>query len=174
MNSVPEPNYRAAQNGRVTFVLEKPAADQLSTAPSERRAQSFVGEALNGIQERTPLSVFYFSPGNIQWIQDQIRYEVYRQSNQKYVIAPQNETELGIVMRSIYLQYSLNLPGLMREQVLYLNNEVIQYSVPHILAEVDNYHGYLNNIQQQAVPIMLPENVSTKGSKTLRSITSTF
>jgi hypothetical protein len=174
MNSVPEPNYRAAQNGRVTYVTRSTAADQLSTAPSERQAQSFVSEALTGIQERTPLSNFYFSPYNFKWIQDQIRYEVYRQSNRKYVIPEQNTTELGIVMRSIYLQYSMNLPTLMKEQILYLNNEVIQYSVPRILAEIDNYYGYLNNIQQQAVPIMLPENVSSKGSKTLRSVTSTF
>lgn len=160
---------RSVQNGRVTFVLEKQFSD-----PQHTQGPQLVGEVLSNIQERTPLSEFFFSPINIKWLQDQIRYEVYNSSNHKYVIEPQNERELAIIMRGIFLQYSLNLPTHMREQILYLNNEVIQYSVPRIVAEIDNYHGYLNCIQQQPVPILLPENVSVKGSKVLRSVTSTF
>lgn len=168
-------HLRPFQNGRVTYVTDKIYPDETAYAQGIPQAtQPYSDQALHGIQEVGPLSRNFFSPDNIKWIQDNIRYEVYRQSGSKHTIDNQNETELYIIMRGYYLQYASNMPALLRDQILYLNQMVIRWCVSSILTEIDNYLGYLNSIEQQPVPIPLPENVSSKGSKTLRSVVTTF
>ena len=77
-------------------------------------------------------------------------------------------------MRAIYLQYSLNQDKDFGKQINYLNNLVLSYCVPNILTEVEQYLGYLDNVQKLPNPLPLPENISSAGSKTLRSVTTTF
>ena len=60
---------------------------------------------LEGQWDDSTLSNAYFSKENIQIIQNGIRAGVYKQSNNQYVVAPQDCDSLKIVMRSIYLQY---------------------------------------------------------------------
>ena len=50
----------------------------------------------------------------------------------------------------------------------------MDYCVPNILSEVQQYLGYLDNVQKLPNPLPLPENLSSAGSKTLRSVTTTF
>ena len=77
-------------------------------------------------------------------------------------------------MRSFYLQYSLNLPTKIKEQIEYLDNLVVTYCVEQIIPEMQQYQGYLKEIEFMPMPMDLPMNLSSKGSKTLRSVTSTF
>ena len=72
---------------------------------------------LEGQWDDSTLSNAYFSKENIQIIQNGIRAGVYKQSNNQYVVAPQDCDSLKIVMRSIYLQYSANLPGNVSGQI---------------------------------------------------------
>ena len=64
------------------------------------------GDAVKGNWYRTVLSDAFFSPQNVQILQNGIRAGVYKMSQGQYVIGQQSEDELRIVMRSIFLQYS--------------------------------------------------------------------
>jgi len=176
MSSIdPSKNYlNPYQNGRVVEVLE----DKYKTFPmftdNNNKNNTFKNEALKGIQIESPLSNLFFSNVNMKQIQDEIRYNVWLRSDKKHVIDNQDTLELQLVMRAMYLQYSKNKDCEFREQVAELNKLVLEYCVPRILAEVEQYLGYLDDIQKQPEPIPLPENLSAKGTKSLRSITTTF
>jgi hypothetical protein len=77
-------------------------------------------------------------------------------------------------MRSIYLQHSPNLPNNIKEQIRYLNGLVVDWCVETIIPELYQYYGYLKEIEFMPIPIDLPLNLSSKGSRTLRSVTNTF
>ncbi len=164
------------QNGRITHTeLEKkgdfPLFDQ-TTKPIVQK--NFQQEMLYGIQETSQLNHLFFSRKNLDLIQDMIRYRVYMKSNQKYVISRQSNTEVQIVMRSIYLQQSTNLPTNIKEQIQYLNNLVADWCVEKIIPEVEQHIGYIRDISYYPNPIDLPKNMSQKGSRSLRSVTTTF
>ena len=140
----------------------------------EDTLQNFHVESLYGIQEGSLLSHVFFSRQNLNRIQEMIRYEVYVKSNKKYVIDRQSDVALQIVMRSIYLQHSPNLPNKIKEQVEYLDKLVTDWSVEQILPEVEQYMGYLSEIEYMPTPIDLPRDISSKGTRSLRSVTTTF
>ena len=77
-------------------------------------------------------------------------------------------------MRSIYLQYSPNLNKLYKEQIGYLNKLVVEWCVPKILSELEQYKGYIKDIETLPTPIPRPLNMSNTGMKNNRSVTSTF
>ena len=123
--------------------------------------------ALQGQQEKTLLSMVYFSKENIQIVHDAIRAGVHKQSNGRYVIGPQNIDTLKIIMRSIYLQHSLNKNCQITQQVEALNKMVVDYSVPQVLGEVEAYIKYKYDVSTLAVPMQRPAYLSSAGSNTL-------
>jgi hypothetical protein len=138
------------------------------------RMNNFQVEALYGIQETSTLNQLFFSKKNMDNIQNAIRYNVYIKSDNKFVIDKQSDVELEIIMRSIYLQHSPNLPNKIKEQIEYLNKLVCDWYVGQIIPEVNQYIGYIKEIEYMPVPIDLPLNLSSKGSRSLRSVTTTF
>jgi hypothetical protein len=46
--------------------------------------------------------------------------------------------------------------------------------VEQIIPEVQQYNGYIKEIEYMPLPIDLPLNLSSKGSRSLRSVTTTF
>lgn len=170
----PEVNIPQWENGRVTGLSGRPFQPLPMTVDSQNNNNSFQHQALKGIQEETKLSALFFSNVNMKIIQDRVRYEVWLRTNKKHVIAPQNIIELEIIMRGIYLQYALNLNCKYKDQIERLNQLVIDWCVPRVLVEVEQHFAYLDRIQTLPVPIDLPQNLSTAGTKMLRSITSTF
>ena len=138
------------------------------------KMNNFQVEALYGIQETSVLNQLFFSKKNMDNIQDMIRFNVYEKSNKKFVIDKQSDVELEIIMRSIYLQHSVNLPNKIKEQISYLNNLVKDWCTEQIIPEVNQYIGYIKEIEYMPVPIDLPLNLSSKGSRSLRSVTTTF
>jgi hypothetical protein len=166
--------YSNFQNGRVTFNNNEVIKD-VNMFENENQVQNnFQVEALYGIQETSQLNQVFFSKINLNRIQDLIRYTVYEKSDKKYVIDKQSDVELEIVMRSIYLQHSPNLPNKIKEQIDYLNGLVRDWCVEQILPEVQQYFGYVKEITYMPMPIDLPLNLSSKGSRSLRSVTTTF
>lgn len=125
------------------------------------------GDSIKNIHQETLTSKAFFSRTNIEHIQTELINNVYKKSNNKYKIGKQNYTELEIIMRSIYLQNTQNLPCNIKEQIDKLNSLVLDYAVPQIIGEVSQYSTYLKDITE-AKPIMdRPTNVSIKGEKTL-------
>lgn len=170
----PETSVPQWENGRVTGLSGHSFAPLPMTTDDHNRDNKFKDEALRGILERDKLSMLYFSKPNMDNIQNQIRYNVWLRSNKRHVIGHQNTLDLEVVMRSIYLQYALHLNCRYKEQIERLNQLVVDWCVPKILVEVEQHMAYLDQVQAQPVPIDLPQNLSTAGTKMLRSITSTF
>ena len=164
-------NYQT-QNGRV-IVTDKKLHD-LNMVEDENVMKNFQVEALYGIQETTQLNQAYFSRKNMDMIQDNIRYSVYMKTDKKHIIGKQSEIELEVIMRSIYLQHSPNLPNQIKEQIKYLNDLVVNWCVEKIIPELYQYLGYLKEVEYMPIPIDLPLNLSSKGSRSLRSVTTTF
>ncbi len=71
------------------------------------------------------LSKLYFSKNNVDNVHSLIRYNVWLQSGKKHIISKQSTLQLEIIMRSIFLQYSKNLPNNLKEQIDELNNYVM-------------------------------------------------
>ena len=160
------------QNGRV-ITTNQPLKD-LGMIENNSTQKNFQEEALYGIQEQTQLNQLYFSKANMDIIQNKIRYEVYMKTDKKHIIDNQSPIELEIVMRSIYLQHSPNLPTQIKEQIKYLNDLVTNWCVEKIIPEIYQYMGYLKEVEYMPVPIEHPQNLSSKGTRNLRSVTTTF
>ena len=126
-----------------------------------------VGDSIKNIHQETLTSRAFFSKTNFEHLQKEIINGVYKRSNNQYKINRQSDTELEIVMRSIYLQHTQSLPCGINEQIMKLNSLVLDYCVPQILGEVSQYYKYLNDISQPIPTFDRPTNVSIKGEKTL-------
>ena len=165
--------YNQFSNGRVTLD-NNIMKDMKMIDRQNERMNNFQVEALYGIQETSTLNQLFFSKQNMNNIQNMIRYNVYLKTENKFVIDKQSDVELEIIMRSIYLQHSPNLPNKIKEQIEYLNKLICDWAVEQIIPEVQQYVGYLKEIEYMPIPIDLPANLSSKGSRTLRSVTTTF
>jgi hypothetical protein len=162
------------QNGRVIINEKKTMKDLKMINDNGKVMKNFQVEALYGIQETTQLNQLYFCRANMNEIQAGIKYNVYIKTDKKHIIDKQSEVELEIIMRSIYLQHSPNLPNNIKEQIRYLNQLVVDWCVEAIIPEIYQYFGYLKEVEFMPIPIDLPLNLSSKGSRTLRSVTTTF
>lgn len=165
--------YNQFKNGRVTLDSDN-IKDMKMIDHSNEKMNNFQVEALYGIQETSKLNQLFFSKKNMDNIQNMIRHNVYLKSENKFIIDRQSDIELEIIMRSIYLQYSPNLQDQITEQIRYLNKLVCDWSVEQIIPEIQQYIGYMKEIEYMPVPIDLPLNLSSKGSRSLRSVTTTF
>jgi hypothetical protein len=167
--------YNQFKNGRVTLNSKNDIIKDINMIDhSNERMNNFQVEALYGIQETSTLNQLFFSKKNMDIIQNMIRYNVYVKSSERYIIDKQSDIELEIIMRSIYLQYSPNLQNKITEQIQYLNGLVRDWSTEQIIPEVEQYFGYMKEIEYMPLPIDLPLNLSSKGTRSLRSVTTTF
>ena len=115
--------------------------------------------SLNGIQESSTLSQAFFSNANIKIIQNAIRKGIYDKFNGQYTIAEQSSDTLNIIMRSIFLQNSVNLPTDIPQQISALNNLVVDYSVKTIYSEAQAYLHYKKDVSTMHTPIDRPIQV---------------
>jgi len=173
-NNLEKNVFNQFQNGLVTNVT-KPNFNGFELFPgNNNKDNKFKNTALKGIQEETTLSVLFFSKDNMNIIQDNLRYQIWIQSGKKHIIDSQSTIQLEIVMRSVFLQYAVNLNCKFNEQIKKLNDLVLDYCIPNIMAQVQSYLGYIDNLEVLPTPMSLPQNLSSAGSKTLRSVTTTF
>lgn len=154
-------------NGRVD--LSSSVAPFQLFEETNTSAKSFAGSGGAGLANRakTPVSDVFFSEENVDALHEGIRYQVYVQSNGKHTIGRQSDVELGIVMRSVYLEYSKNLPFDVLGQVRELNSIVLKLTVPKIVREVDMYVAYRRDISTLPVPLERAQNVSRAGTRSL-------
>jgi hypothetical protein len=107
----------------------------------------------------------FFSPQNINNLQMAIIDAVFKKSNGEFKIGRQSDKQLNIIMRSIYLQHSKNLPNNIEGQISDLNKHVLKFCVPNIYSEILQYNGYLKAISTNVVPLDRSINISSKGEK---------
>jgi hypothetical protein len=150
-------------NGRVDILNASKRLNSYDNTPKVYTSE--FKDALNGIWENTPLSNTFFSEQNQQIIQNGIRAGVYKLSNNKYVIAQQSDTDIKVVMRSIYLNHCQNRIGNIKEQIQELNQYVFDYCIPRIYGEAQGYMNYLRDASTLVVPMARP--IYTATNKTL-------
>lgn len=135
--------------------------------------KNYARTALAGIQEVSTLSYLYFSSENIAEVQKLIRYNVYANTEKKYVIDNQDETELLIVMRGVYLEFSkvYSDPEKIRKEIKRLDILVVNEILPDLISNLEQYLGYLRDSLNTYTLLDRPENPSIKGKSTeLRSV----
>jgi hypothetical protein len=159
-------------NGRVNLSMRTSAAPGAGTGDYNAAFgfRTTVGateaeDAIRGNVQSTPLNRAYFSPANVQIVQNKIRREVYERSGGEFLIDEQSVDELMIAMRAMYLQYSVNRPDQIAEQIATLNQLVADWCVPKILAECSMHKTYLRDIQNLPVPMEHPMLLTRAGSK---------
>lgn len=143
-------------NGRINIM--GPNINQFSLfdkIPLNNEASSF-HDAMTGNFQDSTLSNAYFSKENMQIIQNAIRAGVYEVSNQQYIIDNQNTDTLKIIMRSVFLQSSTNLPNKITEQIQSLNDLVVKYCIKQIYSEAQSYINYKRDVSTMYTPIDRP------------------
>jgi len=155
-------------NGRVNFGRDGPSSAKHLPGFDYRQTtvQSEADDAIRGNVTATPLNQAFFSPANVEIIQNKLRREVYERSKGEFLIDRQSVDELLIVMRAMYLQYGKNQPDHIKEQITELNQIVADWCVPKIVAECSMHKTYLHDIQNLPVPLSQPVLLTQKGTKT--------
>ena len=111
--------------------------------------------------------LLYFSDENIKRIQKMIKREVYKRSKGKFVLTEdQDASDLNIAMRAVFKLYAKNLPTHIVRQVKGLNDQTVQYIVPDMMVNIEQYYGYLKDILNPINPIQLPISVGHGGRQT--------
>lgn len=112
--------------------------------------------AMEGNWEKSLLSDLFFCAENIQILQNGIKAGVYHGSKGQYIIGPQDCDALKIIMRSIFIQHSVNLPDNITCQISALNEKVLDYAVPQVLGEAEGYIKYKRDASTLVVPLQAP------------------
>ena len=154
-------------NGRVDIMgpMINPLTAFSDRIPISNKCGAF-RDAMVGNWMDTPLSLAFFSEENINIIQNGIKHGTFERSGGKFIIGTQNCDELKIIMRSVFLQNSLNQAGNIKGQIENLNNLVLAYAIEQIYKDAVSYIKYKRDASTMYVHMQLPTNSSTKG-KTL-------
>lgn len=129
-------------------------------------------DTIKGIQQESILSRLFFHPRNIDLIQKQIIMEIFYRSDGEYLIQKQDERDLVVVMRSIFLQHAKHHRDHIKEQIRELNCLVVDEVVPGILTEIKAYLGYLERAFGPRQILDRPISTNSAGLKSLPSVTS--
>jgi hypothetical protein len=119
-----------------------------------------------------PVKKLFYSGENMDMIQKLLQNAVLRETNGKITISNQNQEDLQIAMRHVYESYSLYQPDKVHAQVNRLNNLLVAKHIKYIMVNLKQQNSYLRDITRPPLPPPNPINTSTKGRKTLPSITT--
>lgn len=149
-------NTQTQYNGRVNIIdtskenMEKRISLFEKTEP--RKKITDYRDATAHILQESKLSYMFFSVKNIEYIQQQLKNAIYKKSNGKYKLLPQNQDNLKVIMRAYYLQYSYNDVGNEVAEMNYLNGLVLDYLIPYIMKESIAYDKYLRDQSTLVMP----------------------
>lgn len=135
-------NLDRTENGRPFFIQD--------LIPKNEKTNYF--NATQHMTSPSVLSNVFFSGENIEIIQNGIRAGVYKMSKQTHIIDKQDYDQIKIVMRSVFLQYSLHQQHNIAEQIDSLNKIVLDYCVPKVYNELVSYLKYKEDITTLPVP----------------------
>ena len=155
-------------NGRL-FFPNNINNSQYELFEGSNEKQNNFEDSISTLQELSPLSKNYFSKNNIDKLQNLIINQVRIVSNNEYNIGRQSDTQLQIIMRSIYLTHSKNLNVNIGQQINELNQIVVDEAVKQIIPHIKQYLGYLKDITTPRTFMNHPKSVSSKGDNSLGS-----
>lgn len=120
---------------------------------------------LTGTLVHDKLSLLFFSHKNIENIQKVMRFSVFKETDFK--IGKQSETELLVIMRSIFLEHANHNLTDYTHQIKTLNNIVIDEIIPKLVVEVKQYKQYLVDKASPYQMLERPVSVSSAGTRVL-------
>ena len=144
-------------NGRVN-IIEPPNPDArflMAEKISINNRATDYRDALTGLEDNVLAQVF-FSKENIQIIQNGIRAGVFKKSNEKFIISPQNIETIKIIMQSIYMQYAKHYETNIKQQVIDLNSLVFDYAINDTYSAAMAYLKYCEDQSTLVVPMKIP------------------
>lgn len=150
-------------NGRVDLLGHVPIA-LYDTVPVKTTASTYQ-DATKGGWYNTPLSIAFFSEENIQSLQDQLRYGVFKETNS--IIGVQDYDALKAIMRAVFLRTSKNLPTNIKGQITCLNARTLEIAMKSVLSGLASHAAYVRDVSVLPVPMRHPVQSSTKGENTL-------
>jgi hypothetical protein len=156
-----------SNNGRVDLLYGKNYNIYNLFNEPKKEYKNFKEEAIKNIHSDNELSELFLSSVNVDILQDAIIGLVYEKSKHKYVIDRQSDTELRIIMRSIYLEHGRHKIYGTIDEVKRLNGLVLQFAVPRIMQEIQLYMTYKNDVDKIPEPLSRGDFISAKGSRTL-------
>ena len=133
-------------------------------APEPGMASSVVKERIQFRHSSTTLNEQFFSPENVNDLQDEIRTSVRQMVRAD--IDRQSEVDLMLVMRSYYLQYAENNPMNTEAELRTLNERVVNFCANRIAVEVEAYRYYRKDILDFPAPISRPLDTHIYGTRT--------
>lgn len=150
-------------NGRV-YIPSLNTQDQFKLYDKIEQKNTSFREALTGNWKENELSCQFFSTENIRILNNSIIDGIREKSKNRFNIGTQDQDELKIIMRAIYLENAKNLLTNIPEQVESLNKLVLQYSIPQILSSLESYAKYMHDITNMYTPMDRPvfSNVDDK------------
>jgi hypothetical protein len=157
------------KNGRVDTLYGENYNIYSLFQETKRPEQSFGKEAIKGTHSGSDLNQIFFSKVNIDAIQSAIRYQVYIKSCKKHTIDRQSDTDLKVVMRSVYLQEARHGSRDILAEVRRLNGLVVDFCAPRIIQEINMYMHYRADISRLPTPMERGEFISSKGTRTLET-----
>ena len=148
-------------NGRVFFEKQYPQYNLFSqSGDNNNNNNNDIAKSIGNVQELTPLSQKYFSSQNLNRIQENIIQKVRIMSG--YEIGRQDDLQVQIIQRSIYLSYSKNLYNNIDYQINVLNNRVIDEAVKKIIPEIKQYLQYIKDISNPRTIMSHPVHISSR------------
>lgn len=148
------------------FLSENPGAAKLR---EKLLAKNLVAE--QSCDSET-LSQIFFSDKNLEIINRQTVLTVFKKTQGKIRIPFQSRDDLQVVMRWVYANYARNLPFKIKEQIIWLNNEVVKQITPNLITAANQYLDYLRDIEKPREPLPPPINASR--DRTLPSISEIY
>lgn len=172
ISNAPVPQFK---NGRVIGVSDSKRSQSFELFTENNNNGNLAKNTiLYGTLTRSVLSDAFFSNKNMGVLQCMLKNRVYMASGGQYKIGNQNNNSLLVIMRAMYLQYAKHLPYNISGQIKELNRYVIEYSLPRIMTNIKQHIEYIRNLETLPAEIPLPINVSSAGTRTLKSVTTTF
>lgn len=154
--------FQNEYNGREDIITQK---SNIKFINEPQKYSENVNNTISRSNSQTSVSKLYFSLENINILQQGIINKIYNITEGVYSIGKQSESELKIVMRSIYYQYSRNNQQNIVEQVKELNTKVLDWTIPEILSNIKQHEHYKKDVSTLAYPNERPIFVSQKGTK---------
>ena len=135
----------------------------LNETPVQSKYQNSMTKTLKNLDNTNELKNIFFSKENINRIQKKIKKEIYIITKSKIKLSTnQDESDLLIVMRAIYLEFAKYNPDTPVRQSKFLNKKVLKEIIPGVMSNIKQYYGYLKDINQPIQPMLRPTNSSNR------------
>ena len=148
-------------NGRVD-IITPPSQEILFKMQEKMEIENMstdYTEAIKGEVENNILAKVFFSKENIDIIQDGLRAGVYRMSDEKFIIPPQNINNIKMIMRKVYLQHAHHNFERVNQEVNRLNSIILKSAIPRVYNNAISYNKYRIDQTTLVSPMDRPKQV---------------